>query len=105
MIKEATEGMNVEVESFDGLLVEFLSNKKTNIVIRGLRAMSDFDYEFQMAIANKKMNDNIETLFIVTDKEYFYLNSRLVKELARLGGSLNGLVPKNVEAELRKKFI
>jgi len=103
MIKEATKDLDVEVESFDGLLVNFLKKKNASIIIRGMRAMSDFDYEFQMAIANKKMGE-AETIFIVTDKEYFYLNSRLVKELARLGGPLGGLVTKNVEEALRKKF-
>jgi len=104
MIKAATKGMNAEVESFSGLLVDYLKKKKTNFVIRGLRAMSDFDYEFQMAIANKSMNSEIETIFIMTDKKYFYLNSRLVKEMARLGGPLGEFVPRHVENELREKF-
>ena len=103
MIKEAVKGANVDVESFDGLLADFLKKKGVGIIIRGMRAMSDFDYEFQMAIANKKLGD-AETIFIVTDKEYFYLNSRLVKELARLGGSLDGFVTKGVEKKLKEKF-
>lgn len=104
MIGEATRGMNVEIDSFSGLLVGYLKRRGTNFTIRGLRAMSDFDYEFQMAIANKSMDENIETVFIMTDKKYFYLNSRLVKELARLGGPLGELVPKHVEEKLREKF-
>lgn len=105
MAKQALANLkNVEVESFSGLLVDYLKKKKTAFTIRGLRAMSDFDYEFQMAIANKNMNPEIETIFIATDKKYFYLNSRLVKELARLGGPLSDLVPKHVEDALREKF-
>jgi pantetheine-phosphate adenylyltransferase len=105
MVRKALSGTkNVEIDSFSGLLVNYLKKKNTKFTIRGLRAMSDFDYEFQMAIANKNMDPDMETFFVVTDKKYFYLNSRLVKELARLGGPLNDLVPKNVEAKLREKF-
>lgn len=104
MIKEATKGMNVEVDGFSKLLVDYLKQRKINIVIRGLRAVSDFDREFQMAVANNELYPEMETLFVMTDKKYFYLSSSLVRELARLGGSVKGLVPKNVEDELKEKF-
>jgi pantetheine-phosphate adenylyltransferase len=105
LIRESLKDVkNVEVDSFSGLLVNYMKKKNAFFIVRGLRAMSDFDYEFQMAVANKDMQKETETIFIVTDKKYFYLNSRLVKELALFGGSLSELVPKNVEASLRKKF-
>jgi len=107
MIKESVKELdikNTDVESFDTLLVDYLKHKKINFVVRGLRAVSDFDREFQMAVANKDMNNDIETIFIVTDKKYFYLNSTLVKEVARYGGPLNGLVTKDVEKKLGEKF-
>jgi len=102
MIRRATK--NVEVESFSSLLVDYLKEKRLNIVVRGLRAVSDFDKEFQMAVMNNKLYPEMETIFIMTDKRYFYLNSRLIKELAKLGGSLEDFVPKNVEEKLREKF-
>jgi pantetheine-phosphate adenylyltransferase len=105
MAKAALSGIdNVEIDSFSGLLVDYLKKKGTKFTVRGLRAMSDFDYEFQMAIANKNMDTDMETFFVVTDKKYFYLNSRLVKELARLGGPLSELVPRSVEQKLAEKF-
>ena len=104
MIKGATKGMRVEVESFSGLLVDYLRKKKTSLVVRGLRAVSDFDHEFQMAIANKKLEPETETIFILTDKEYFYLSSTTVKELARNKADVKDFVPKNVQAALEKKF-
>jgi pantetheine-phosphate adenylyltransferase len=104
MIKAATKGMNVDVFAFGSLLVDFMKRKKLKFVIRGLRAVSDFDREFQMAVANKDIENSVETIFIMTDKKYFYLNSTMVKEMARYGGPLSGLVPKNVEEALRKKF-
>jgi len=85
-------------------LVDYLKSKNINFVVRGLRAMSDFDREFQMAVVNKELSPEIETLFIVTDKKYFYLNSTLVKELAKYKGKIHGLVPENVERVLNKKF-
>jgi len=104
MIKEATKGMKVEVDGFSELLVDYLKDKKIKVVIRGLRAVSDFDREFQMAVANNELYSDMETIFIMTDKKYFYLNSSLVRELARLGGSVKGLVPKKVEIKLKMKF-
>jgi pantetheine-phosphate adenylyltransferase len=105
MIKGALAGeKNVDVDHFSGLLVDYMKKKNALFTVRGLRAMSDFDYEFQMAVANKDMVPAMETVFVVTDKKYFYLNSRLVKELARFGGPLSELVPENVELALKKKF-
>jgi pantetheine-phosphate adenylyltransferase len=108
MVRAAINNLNirnVDVESFDTLLVDYLKNKKIDFVVRGLRAVSDFDREFQMAVSNKDMDSNIETIFIMTDKKYFYLNSTLVKEVARYGGPLGGLVTKDVEKKLREKFV
>jgi pantetheine-phosphate adenylyltransferase len=104
MIRAATKGLNVEVEGFSSMLVDYLKKKKVNVVVRGLRAVSDFDREFQMAVVNNKLYPDMETIFITTDKKYFYLNSTLIKELAKLGGSLKDFVPKNVEEKLREKF-
>ena len=95
---------NVEVESFDSLLVDYVHNKKCRVVLRGLRALSDFEHEFQHAIVNRKLTGSIETVFIMTSAKYFYLNSTVVKEVASYGGKLDCFVPKNVEAALRKKF-
>ncbi|MBI4171097.1 MAG: pantetheine-phosphate adenylyltransferase [Candidatus Aenigmarchaeota archaeon] len=102
MIKNSVA--DIEVESFSGLLVDFLKRKNAFFVIRGLRAVSDFDYEFQMAIANKSLVPEIETIFIMTDKEHFYLNSTLVKELAKNRADLKDLVPEPVERALQEKF-
>ncbi|MFH0949373.1 MAG: pantetheine-phosphate adenylyltransferase [Candidatus Aenigmatarchaeota archaeon] len=94
----------IEVEKFSGLLVDHMKKKNVHFIVRGLRAISDFDVEFQMAAVNKDMDNSIETILMPTDKKYFYLNSTLVKDLAKYGGQLGEFVPKNVEAELRKKF-
>jgi len=104
MLKESTKGMEVEIDSFTGLLVDYLKKKDCHIVIRSLRAVSDFDYEFQMAIMNREMHPRIESVFFMTDKEYFYLSSGLVKEVARNKGDIRKLVPKNVEQMLIKRF-
>jgi pantetheine-phosphate adenylyltransferase len=93
---------NVEVDSFDGLLVEYARKRKANIIVRGLRAVSDFDYEFQMALTNRKMAPEIETLFFMTDYKYSYLSSSFVKQIARLGGDISELVPKPVAEKLKK---
>ncbi|MFC2143189.1 pantetheine-phosphate adenylyltransferase [Candidatus Aenigmatarchaeota archaeon] len=103
MIQESMDD-HVTVESFSGLLVNYLKNKDIKFVVRGIRAMSDFDHEFQMAVVNKKMLPDCETIFIATDKRYFYLNSTLVKELALHGGCIEDLVPENVKKKLKEKF-
>ena len=105
LIKESVKGMgNIEIDTFHGLLVNYLKKKKVNFVIRGLRALSDFDYEFQMAMVNKNLDPDMETVFIMTDKKYFYLNSSTVRELAKYGSPVDDLVPKNVEKKLKEKF-
>lgn len=93
---------NVKVDSFDGLLVEYVRKKKARAVVRGLRAVSDFDYEFQMALTNRKMAPEIETVFLMTDYRYSYLSSSFVKQIAGLGGDVSGLVPAAVAKMLRK---
>lgn len=94
----------VEVKSFHGLLVDFVKNNDATIVIRGLRAVSDFEYEFQMTLMNRKLNQNIETLFMMPNVNYSFLSSKLVKEVCSLGGCLKDLVPKVVESKLKVKL-
>jgi pantetheine-phosphate adenylyltransferase len=95
---------NVRVARFDGLLVEFARTEKANAVIRGLRAVSDFEFEFQMALMNRKLENNVETIFLMPKEEYTYLSSRLVKEIARLGGNVSKFVPAIVAASLDERF-
>ncbi len=103
MIKSSLKRIkNVTVDSFDGLLVNYAKKKKANVIVRGLRAVSDFDYEFQMALTNRKMVPEIETLFFMTDYKYSYLSSSFVKEIARLGGKVSELVPAPVAKKLHK---
>jgi len=93
----------IEVKAFDGLLVEFAKKNKANIVMRGLRAVSDFEYEFQMALMNRKLNSEIETLFMMPSVNYSFLSSKLVKEVFQLGGCVKDLVPEIVEKSLKEK--
>jgi pantetheine-phosphate adenylyltransferase len=95
---------NVRVAQFDGLLVEFAVAQKANAVIRGLRAVSDFEFEFQMALMNRKLEDGVETIFLMPKEEYTYLSSRMVKEIARLGGKISDFVPAPVAEALGEKF-
>ena len=92
------------VESFSGLLVEYARARKIAIIMRGLRFVSDFEYEFQMALMNRRLDDGIETLFLMPSETYTYLNSTLVKEIARAGGPVASFVPPHVDAALRKKL-
>ncbi|HUQ49611.1 MAG TPA: pantetheine-phosphate adenylyltransferase [Terriglobales bacterium] len=94
---------NVSVEIFDGLLVEYVSQKKAHAVLRGIRAISDYEYELQMALMNRRLDPSIETVFMMPADSYSYLSSRLVKEVFQLGGSIRGLVPEAVEARLQQK--
>lgn len=94
----------VEVDTFDGLLVEYARKKGVRTVIRGLRAVADFEYELQMANMNRHLNPDIETMFIMANDAYFYVSSNLVKEAARLGGDVSKLVPENVAAKLYAKL-
>ncbi len=98
------EGDRVVYDSFHGLLVNYVEKMQANIIIRGLRAASDFEYEFQMALMNRHMKPNIDTIFLTTGAAHFYTAARLVKEIASLGGSVTGLVPPHVEKRLREKF-
>ena len=105
MIRRVTaEYDNVEVDSFSGLLVNYLNKKNATIVVRGLRAVSDFEYEFQMALTNYKLEKNIETLFMMTSAKYSYLSSSIVKEVARHGGNLEDLVPDCLVREIADKL-
>jgi len=94
----------IEVTQFSGLLANFAREKKACAVIRGLRAVSDFEYEFQMALMNRRLNNQFETVFLMPDEKYTYLSSRLVREISALGGRLHGLVPPAVEQALRKNI-
>jgi len=93
-----------KVDSFNSLLVDYVRKKKGNAILRGLRAISDFEYEFQLAHMNRRLNTNIETVFLMPSEEYSYLTSSLVKEVASFGGSVTGLVPDEVEKALKDKF-
>ena len=95
---------NVRIAQFDGLLVEFAIAQKAKAVIRGLRAVSDFEFEFQMALMNRKLEGEVETIFLMPKEDYTYLSSRLVKEIARLGGDVSRFVPRPVADALAKKF-
>lgn len=106
MLKNATKKYKkkTEIDYFKGLLLNFVKKKKSNVIIRGLRAVSDFEFEFQRALMNRKINSSIETIFIMTRGAYCYLNSSIVKEMARFGGNVSQLVPKHVEKKLKEKF-
>ena len=104
MLRECCSHLpNVAVEAFDGLLVNFVRQKGAKVIVKGLRAVTDFDYEFQMAAINRKLAPEIETLFLMTSLPYAYLSSSVVKEVASLNGCLKDLVPDNVAERLRRK--
>ncbi|MBF0523834.1 MAG: pantetheine-phosphate adenylyltransferase [Deltaproteobacteria bacterium] len=105
LIKEATvELPTVVVDSFSGLLVEYAAKKQANVLIRGMRALSDFEYEFQMALMNRRLDRTIESIFMMTDYKWFYISSTIIKEAASLNGDIHGLVPENVYRALKQKF-
>ena len=105
MIREAVkEFPNVEVDTFEGLLVDYAVQKKANVILRGLRAMSDFEYEFQMALMNRKLNREVQSIFLMTDYKWFYTSSTIIKEAASLGGDVSGLVPELVNTKLKEKY-
>lgn len=105
LLKEETKDLeNVEIDSFQGLLIDYAEKKGCTTMIRGLRAVSDFEYEMQMALVNKKLNTDIETFFMASNNEYAYLSSSIVKEVSMLGGDVSCFVPKNVELALNNKF-
>jgi pantetheine-phosphate adenylyltransferase len=104
LLKEHTTRLgNVEVDVFSGLLVDFARQRNAGVVLRGIRAVSDYEYELQMALMNRKMEPRIETVFMLPAEAFSYLSSSLVKEIAQLGGSLEGLVPPGVEQRLKAK--
>jgi pantetheine-phosphate adenylyltransferase len=96
---------NVEVDTFDGLLVDYVERRNANVIVRGLRAVSDFEFEFQMALMNRRLNGRIETVFMMPAEQYTYISSRLIKEVFSLGGRVHGLVPDMVEERLRGKLV
>ncbi|RKH14029.1 pantetheine-phosphate adenylyltransferase [Corallococcus sp. CA053C] len=104
LIRDACQDSRVEVDAFHGLLVDYVHHRKVSVVIRGLRAVSDFEYEFQLANMNRKLAPDIDTVFMMTGEDYFYISSQLVREVASFGGNVEGLVPPNVYAGLKKKF-
>jgi pantetheine-phosphate adenylyltransferase len=104
MIREISRHeSSVEVDTFGGLLVEYARQQGASALIRGLRAVSDFEYEFQMALMNRRLNHDLETVFLMPDEKYTYTSSRLIKEVFMLGGEVSGLVPPSVEERLRQK--
>jgi pantetheine-phosphate adenylyltransferase len=94
---------NVEVDTFNGLLVDYVERRRAQVIVRGLRAVSDFEFEFQMALMNQRLNPKIETVFMMPAEQYTYISSRLIKEVFTLGGRVHGLVPELVEQRLREK--
>ena len=104
LIRECVPDKRVEVQSFDGLLVEFAKKVDATVIVRGLRAVSDFEYEFQMALMNRNLGPHIETVFLVPAFDLTYLSSSLVREVARFGGDVSALVHPAVQQALRKKF-
>ncbi|MBI3028212.1 MAG: pantetheine-phosphate adenylyltransferase [Candidatus Rokubacteria bacterium] len=105
MIDEATGGLsNIRITSFDGLLIDLVARERADVIVRGIRAVSDFEYEFQMALMNRKLRDTIETVFMMPHERYTYIASRLIKEVASFGASVTGMVPPQVEKRLAERF-
>ena len=105
LVKESVKDLpNVEADAFDGLLVDYVVAKNARAIVRGLRAVSDFEFEFQLALMNRKLNENVETIFMMPKDTYTFLSSRIVKEIARLGGDVSSFVPPNVQVALKKKL-
>jgi pantetheine-phosphate adenylyltransferase len=105
MVSLGIQGVpHVEAEAFDGLLIEYVERRGAQAVIRGLRAVSDFEFEFQLALMNRKLNESIETIFMMPKDTYTFLSSRIVKEIARLGGDVSAFVPVHVRTALAKKL-
>jgi len=105
MIDEATGGLsNIRITSFDGLLIDLVARERADVIVRGIRAVSDFEYEFQMALMNRKLRDTVETVFMMPHERYTYISSRLIKEVASFGASVTGMVPPLVEKRLAERF-
>jgi pantetheine-phosphate adenylyltransferase len=106
MLREVVQGFpNVEVGSFDGLLVEYAAHCGASVILRGIRAVSDYEYELQMALMNRRLGPDIETVFLMASEAHSFLSSKLVKEVIRLGGKITGLVPPSIEGKLRKRLL
>ncbi len=106
IVRKSVEDLeNVEVEIFKGMMLDFVRSKGTNILLRGIRTVSDFEYEFQMALMNRQMADEIETMFVMPDQRYAFISSRLTKEVAALGGPVEEFVPDFVAEQLRAKLM
>ena len=105
LIKKVTKDIkNVEVMSFNGLLIDFIKEQKANVILKGLRALSDFEYEFQMALMNTKLDPDVETLFMMTSSDYSYVSSSAVKQVAKFGGCIEGLVPKEIISDVMERY-
>jgi pantetheine-phosphate adenylyltransferase len=104
MIREAIPLSNVRVGTFEGLLVHYAAEQQAQFVVRGIRAISDYEYELQMALMNRRLEPNVETVFLMAGEAYSYISSRLIKEVFKLGGSIKGLVPELVEERMRDKI-
>jgi pantetheine-phosphate adenylyltransferase len=105
MISEHVKELkNVEVDYFEGMLIDYLKKKQTNIILRGIRTVSDFEYEFQRALTNRVLDKKVETVFVMTSEQYSFLNSTLIKEAISLGGSVSQFVPPDIERRLKEKF-
>lgn len=105
LLREVTAGIpNIEIDCFTGLLMDYVEQKNIDVIVKGLRAVSDFEYEFQMALMNKKLKSEVETIFMMTNSEFSYLSSSLIKEIFRLKGCISGLVPDLVIEAMKKKF-
>ncbi len=104
MLKIVTEELNIKIEVHNGLLVQYVEEKKVKIAIRGLRAVGDFEYEFEMALANREMSPDLEMLYFMTDIKYLFLSSSMVKEIAQFGGKIDQWVPEIVAKKLQEKF-
>lgn len=105
MLEKAVEGLpGVTVDSFDGLVIDYARRKKNNVIIRGLRMLSDFEYEFQMALTNRKLSPDVETIFLMPQESYSYLSSKLLKEAASLGADISAFVPDYIAGALKKKL-
>ena len=106
MLKEALKkhSSRIEVEHYDGLILNYVKSKKSNVVVRGLRAISDFEFEFSRALLNRELEKEIDTIFIMTKDDYAFLSSSIVKEIAMFNGPVKGFVPKAVERKLKEKF-
>ncbi|QEK12010.1 pantetheine-phosphate adenylyltransferase [Crassaminicella thermophila] len=105
LLREVTKDIqNIEIDCFSGLLVDYVNQKNIDVIVKGLRAVSDFEYEFQMALMNKKLNSEVETIFMMTSSEYSYLSSSIIKETCKFKGCIDGLVPDPVKKALLKKY-